>query len=826
MRVFFGKINKDVNTGQLDGGYYISPKESSKYGTGDTKIDIGDYCFMIGGSTISLWKAKEWKEDRLEFDILKKDVFKNTSSFMAFRFFKIDVPLLVLTKRQSPKAFYPVKFIDGFTEANLLSDEVYIKVDNYRKTRLLTNSTTIEPDSIDVQLYFDGDELKLNNSSFFENEVLSQYRDNSGFVGKGRVQKDNTIKLLQKVNSPFDYNADKLSLGRLYDAFFVDYDVPKPTSRELRYWAGGFDGAKSYDRLHDFQANNYWQALDYDESDDRFVAKESRRLFKQIEIGDKFLIKGIGGRNDLVVHYAGTVINKDVEIYRLDFDNLNIELYSGKAPIGSGAGNWRNTLLEIKRKEDIELLFNEKQIPINKGRDIVLKNPNIILYGPPGTGKTYNTVELAYELINLNEADNHKEAQDFFKQERGSHIEFITFHQNYAYEDFVQGLKPDYDNPQLRFSKVDGVFKNICTNAIFEYLKSYKKSTPSKSVADFNMIFSSFVEWLKSKGFDNIGIKTIEDNPIIIKDIAKDKYIHASHGESDVKHTVSANRLESLYNNFHNINDIKNISKDITAVIGGCNISMYWAIFNELLKFKNRNIEELEQAEEEIASEVLDIEEKKKRIKNLGLQKISEFIENDKPIVPSYVLIIDEINRANISRVFGELITLLEKDKRLGQEHEIIVNLPGGDEFAIPPNLFIIGTMNTADKSIALVDIALRRRFEFEKKYPLYKEDGLNVHFSDELKKMNVKIRELKSADFQIGHSYFMGDDFNLKYTISNKVIPLLYEYFMNDTDSVKEVLKAGGFKYLEENKTNSGLIEFTETTKVPEDSDKEGKKD
>ena len=163
----------------------------------------------------------------------------------------------------------------------------------------------------------------------------------------------------------------------------------------------------------------------------------------------------------------------------------------------------------------------------------------------------------------------------------------------------------------------------------------------------------------------------------------------------------------------------------------------------------------------------------------------------------NYVLIIDEINRANISRVFGELITLIEADKRSEGNTPIQTILPSGDKFMVPSNLYIIGTMNTADKSIALLDIALRRRFEFVGMYPLYKGDeklkGAEVHESEFLKKLNDKIIEEGKPDFQIGHSYFMADneeEFDFEKVMNNKVLPLLMEYFMNNDEFVKEMLK------------------------------------
>ena len=154
-----------------------------------------------------------------------------------------------------------------------------------------------------------------------------------------------------------------------------------------------------------------------------------------------------------------------------------------------------------------------------------------------------------------------------------------------------------------------------------------------------------------------------------------------------------------------------------------------------------------------------------------------------------------------ISRVFGELITLIEPDKRSHGDIPLKAILPSGDEFVVPSNLYIIGTMNTADKSIALMDIALRRRFEFEAMYPLYEIEGNEIHDVAILKKLNEQIIKTKGYDFQIGHSYFMGknDDWSLQRQMNNKIIPLLMEYYMNDKEEVTGVLEAAGLKVVPE---------------------------
>jgi 5-methylcytosine-specific restriction endonuclease McrBC GTP-binding regulatory subunit McrB len=165
----------------------------------------------------------------------------------------------------------------------------------------------------------------------------------------------------------------------------------------------------------------------------------------------------------------------------------------------------------------------------------------------------------------------------------------------------------------------------------------------------------------------------------------------------------------------------------------------------------------------------------------------------------NFVIIIDEINRANISRVFGELITLIEPDKRSHGTIPLETKLPSGDSFTVPSNLFIIGTMNTADKSIALLDIALRRRFEFEAMYPKYEIKGQVVYDVEILKKINKQIINSKGYDFQIGHSFFMGENKDLVQRMNKKVIPLLLEYYMNDEKEVKGILNSAGL-IIEEN--------------------------
>jgi 5-methylcytosine-specific restriction protein B len=160
---------------------------------------------------------------------------------------------------------------------------------------------------------------------------------------------------------------------------------------------------------------------------------------------------------------------------------------------------------------------------------------------------------------------------------------------------------------------------------------------------------------------------------------------------------------------------------------------------------------------------------------------------------PPYVLIIDEINRGNISRIFGELITLIEDDKRNGESNALVATLPCSQEaFTVPPNLYLLGTMNTADKSLALLDVALRRRFEFNELAPNFSVcEGLPDEMREVMEIMNHRLEIRKDRDHRIGHAFFIGvtDAAGFTRVFRRKVVPLLQEYFFNDIDGARYVL-------------------------------------
>ena len=407
------------------------------------------------------------------------------------------------------------------------------------------------------------------------------------------------------------------------------------------------------------------------------------------------------------------------------------------------------TLTDITKYESDDLnyhLYYEKLLDIMKN-DKDLEKPikfnfplNSILYGPPGTGKTYTTVLKAASIIENREITSYDEALEIFNANLHKRIEFVTFHQNYSYEDFIQGLRPDTeDDKQLTFEKKDGIFKNIADKALKNIQASKKPKVLKKSFEDtFNLFFTPLTEG----EIEEIEVKMKKVSYFITA--ITNKSIEFRKASGGTAHTLSINTLRKMYE-AESVLDIQGLS------------SYYAPLLEKLLKVGKDSTGKKE------------IVEKK-----------------------NYVIIIDEINRANISRVFGELITLIEPDKRSEGSIPLSATLPSGDTFMVPSNLFIIGTMNTADKSIALLDIALRRRFEFIPMYPKYNEDGVEVKDEEILRSINESIISEKGHDFQIGHSYFMNsneDPYDLEKRMNLKVIPLMLEYFMNDFKAVGQIL-------------------------------------
>ena len=385
---------------------------------------------------------------------------------------------------------------------------------------------------------------------------------------------------------------------------------------------------------------------------------------------------------------------------------------------------------------------------------------NQILFGAPGTGKTYHTKKMAVEIINGKKERTREEINKEYEEliEAGQ-IVFTTFHQSLSYEDFIEGIKPETIDGNVTYEVKDGIFKQLCSRAIEQ-----KPKNSDIEIYDFDKGWNDLIAEVEQN--------LLSDSMLLLPILTQDKGVYVTeitdNGNLKIKpknsrlgidYIVSYNRAKKLQGVFPDLSVVKNIDKEFRSVIGGSNSSAYWAVLNYINnKIKENNKE-------------IDFEETK-----------------------NHVLIIDEINRGNVSAIFGELITLLEEDKRKGNPEHIEAVLPySGKKFSVPNNVYIIGTMNTADRIVEALDTALRRRFSFVEMQPKPNELSKvgEVDLSKLLETINQRIEVLIDKDHQIGHSYFIGiqDLEDLKRTFKDKIIPLLEEYFYGDFGKIGLVL-------------------------------------
>ena len=420
---------------------------------------------------------------------------------------------------------------------------------------------------------------------------------------------------------------------------------------------------------------------------------------------------------------------------------------------------------------------------------------NIILYGPPGTGKTYSTTQRALELLGEGDLDSCGPSQlkSLFReyQDKGR-IEFVTFHQSYGYEEFVEGLRPilnEDEGNDVRYEIHDGVFKRIARRA--EELD--KLAAGEKP--DFDYLWSRLIEKIRQMKIEKSIVESKTGIEYVFTQCSDDKVRicreeneEAGEQPHDISYDALKEDIKALWEQSSSFGgDPGDLRETKVSEILGRRIQypVYWIVYKLLWELSQ---------------------------------------ENDPPSTetPQYVLIIDEINRGNMSKILGELITLLEPDKRLGAENELRLKLPYSQEvFGVPPNLHILGTMNTADRSIALIDVALRRRFTFEERMPdaMVLEEELKRKLSDDdplvslvvslFKTLNGRIRFLYDRDHQIGHSYFLNVSSleDLRRVFVDRVIPLLQEYFYGDWHKICTVLGCPYDEQKEEQSNGSPIV-------------------
>jgi Cdc6-like AAA superfamily ATPase len=500
----------------------------------------------------------------------------------------------------------------------------------------------------------------------------------------------------------------------------------------------------------------------------------------------------------------------------------------------------------FKSHEPLRLVFSNQ----GKYEEIFLKNSlstsflkinikdkpsNEILYGPPGTGKTFSTIDRVVQVLDSSfKTDDRGVLKERYDQlVNNGQVIFTTFHQSYSYEDFVEGIraKANTESKSISYDVEPGVFKKIC-----------------ESASDFEVAHKSKLEgglanrkvWKMSLGNTYIGEEDsvydycIENEVILLGygddvDFSNCKnstqvYDEYKNAYEEVKPKDFAIQVVNTFVNKINKGDLVIISdgnhkfRAIAEITGD-----YYCLTREQAEAsyfqQARSVKWLLTYDQSRPKEELF----KKNLSQMTLyqlhdrtvsrEKLELLLKDDAPAIQDkqYAIVIDEINRGNISKIFGELITLIEPSKREGQPEALSVTLPYSKEpFSVPSNLHIIGTMNTADRSLALLDTALRRRFDFIEMMPDYDvlkneaDDNYQVkgiHLALMLKAMNDRIEYLYDREHILGHAFLIpvveliknGDEGKafeeLKIVFMNKILPLLEEYFYEDWSKIALVL-------------------------------------
>lgn len=492
-----------------------------------------------------------------------------------------------------------------------------------------------------------------------------------------------------------------------------------------------------------FTKNNYWSG-------------DNKKAYEQYVNGfhkdSRLAIYSRINKNQIKVGALGTVINNPNNGFELkvewdsDFESFTVDLICNP-----GTLDFFEIQPYFNENLDIKNIFYNIKPKVNS-----MTHPlNQILYGAPGTGKTYNTKRLAVEIIDDENYDDKK--RDFILDRyhelvNSKQIYFTTFHQSISYEDFIEGIKPVLNNEvETEFGKIeyeikDGIFKEICL------LKPYNIYN------DLFYINKQFEKWKVCKVTEEgvyfvkpKGGKLVMPLPLFydLHRFIEDKGINFSSGT--IENEIDREKYPYIEKYYINGYD-----------------TLHKYIYQEFLKLK----------------------------------------ENKSYPTKKRVLIIDEINRGNVSAIFGELITLVEEDKRLGKKEALEVTLPySKTKFGVPDDLYIIGTMNTADRSVESLDTALRRRFSFVEMQPdleLLKDEHITngvisidkeeIDLVQILDTINGRIEILIDKDHKIGHSFFINTKSfqDLKLVFKDKVIPLLEEYFFGDFGKIGLVLGRG----------------------------------
>lgn len=481
---------------------------------------------------------------------------------------------------------------------------------------------------------------------------------------------------------------------------------------------------------------------------------------------------------ELVTDFRDTYILPDVELLSLYNESMNADCFADEQHLIK-VQDILYQMLDKGNDEPNDIETENENNESDKSHGMNKYPLNTILYGPPGTGKTYSTISRAVAIIENEKKleDVEAEAETNFTHLKRRYddyvndgkIVFTTFHQSMAYEDFIEGIKPKMPESEdeveddsaiggLNYVIEDGIFKQLCNEARKKEIQGL----------DFDQLWESFTNHILNSNeevvFTSVSSEIKLEKELSIPNSLKIRYkkswdVNESQGTKVFQ--VGKEPLRKLFDARIDVSDPKeNKWGEVKNILSGGRATSYYAVYKSF--FQHAHLADL---------------------------------FNKKDGLKPHVLIIDEINRGNISQIFGELITLIEDDKREGKKTELHATLPYSKKsFSVPANVYIIGTMNTADRSVEALDTALRRRFSFVPK--MSDEKKLtntigDIELSKMLKSINKRLRILKDNDHTIGHAWLMGiTDFNgLKKVFEEKILPLLQEYFYNDYEKLGLVL-------------------------------------
>lgn len=588
-------------------------------------------------------------------------------------------------------------------------------------------------------------------------------------------------------------------------------------------------------------SENYWPSLeDYDPGitqgmwttilQDSQVTTENtlRLLYMFVELGGESTLRNLEEHFDnqiackeILQDFSTRVINKvncapcpgeykDLARYIIPFVGRMVM----EGDVKRESWKLREELLAALLEMNAPNTAEEQEDPMEAATDIGL---NTILYGPPGTGKTYHTVIYAVaiienkllETVEAEAAGNYPAVLERYNRYKSQErIAFTTFHQSYGYEEFIEGIRPDTageeqeGSGEIRYCVQAGLFKAFCE-------KADRPAAVRTGALDLGIRENPTV-W-------KVSLEGTGDNPTRAECLEKD---HIRIGWDDYGKDITDETDFSKQGGRVVLNAFMNKMQPGDIVLSCYSASTIDAIgvvtgdyewHPEYPRLKR--LRKVKWLAKNIRENILPLNGNVPmtlasvyKLSNIAFSDVYSLIEKyqgQKPL-PSgrkdnYVFIIDEINRGNISKIFGELITLIEESKRVGKEEGMTSVLPySGKSFGVPGNVYIIGTMNTADRSIAAIDTALRRRFAFREMLPDPQVlSGISVgelSIGNMLTLMNRRIEVLYDREHTIGHGYFtaLKKDNSLEMLADifrNKVIPLLQEYFYEDYEKIRLIL-------------------------------------